>query len=73
MVLMQSTGSNHHIISFRERLDDKKEIIFFDPDVGMDCVYKEIKKIRSMRNVFEYKKQNNEHTYGKIDEPSQTA
>lgn len=32
MVLMQSTGSNHHIISFRERLDDKKEIIFFDPD-----------------------------------------
>lgn len=41
--------------------------------VGMDCVYKEIKKIKSMRNVFEYKKQNNEHTYGKIDEPSQTV
>lgn len=35
MVLLRSTGSSHRLISFRERLAPKKEIIFFDP-LGKD-------------------------------------
>ncbi|EEB19393.1 mitochondrial 50S ribosomal protein L33, putative [Pediculus humanus corporis] len=52
MVVLQSTGSNHKLISLRERTAGKKEVIRFDPLIDMECVYKEFKKIRSMkRNI----------------------
>ncbi|XP_063228857.1 large ribosomal subunit protein bL33m [Bacillus rossius redtenbacheri] len=49
MVLMESMVSGHHRIMIRERLGDKLECIRFDPYVQLMSVYKERKKIRSLK------------------------
>ncbi|KAJ8719361.1 hypothetical protein PYW08_011536 [Mythimna loreyi] len=50
MVLMESVVSGHQITRIRERLADKLEFIYFDPYIQQDSVYKERKKIRSIKS-----------------------
>ncbi|KAI5642882.1 hypothetical protein NE865_05180 [Phthorimaea operculella] len=50
MVLMESVVSGHKWIGLRERLADKLEIIRFDPYIQQESLYKERKKIRSIKS-----------------------
>ncbi|CAB3227897.1 unnamed protein product [Arctia plantaginis] len=50
MVLMESMVSGHQCTKIRERLGDKLELIRFDPYIQEMSVYKERKKIRSMKS-----------------------
>ncbi|CAH4031649.1 39S ribosomal protein L33, mitochondrial [Pieris napi] len=49
MVLMESVVSGHKFNSIRERLGDKLELIRFDPYIQHESLYKERKKIRSIK------------------------
>ncbi|XP_073945906.1 mitochondrial ribosomal protein L33 [Choristoneura fumiferana] len=50
MVLMESMVSGHKFISIRERLADKLELLRFDPYIRAQSLYKERKKIRSIKS-----------------------
>nr|BAN20574.1 unkown protein [Riptortus pedestris] len=50
MVMLQSLVSGHQRTWVRERLGEKTEKVFFDPFIQMEAVYKERKKIRSMKS-----------------------
>ncbi|XP_049700188.2 large ribosomal subunit protein bL33m [Helicoverpa armigera] len=50
MVLMESVVSGHQCIKIRERLADKLELIRFDPYIQQDSLYRERKKIRSLKS-----------------------
>ncbi|XP_063538264.1 large ribosomal subunit protein bL33m [Cydia strobilella] len=50
MVLMESMVSGHKFNAIRERLADKLELIRFDPYIRQQSVYKERKKIRSIKS-----------------------
>ncbi|XP_014259175.2 39S ribosomal protein L33, mitochondrial [Cimex lectularius] len=49
MVSMKSMVSGHRFNKIRERLSDKLELIRFDPFVQEEVVYKEDKKVKSMK------------------------
>ncbi|XP_032518350.2 large ribosomal subunit protein bL33m [Danaus plexippus] len=49
MVLMESMVSGHKFNKIRERLADKLEVIRFDPYIQAESLYKEKKKIRSLK------------------------
>ncbi|KAK9508463.1 hypothetical protein O3M35_006016 [Rhynocoris fuscipes] len=49
MVLMESLVSGHQFNWIRERLADKAELVRFDPYIQQESVYKEKKKIKSMK------------------------
>ncbi|XP_072948689.1 large ribosomal subunit protein bL33m [Epargyreus clarus] len=49
MVLMESVVSGHQFNTIRERLAEKLEVIRFDPYIQEKCIYKERKKIRSIK------------------------
>ncbi|XP_023941670.1 39S ribosomal protein L33, mitochondrial [Bicyclus anynana] len=49
MVMMESVVSGHNFNYIRERLADKLELIRFDPFIQRESVYKEKKKIRSIK------------------------
>ncbi|XP_077295979.1 mitochondrial ribosomal protein L33 [Arctopsyche grandis] len=49
MVLMESVISKHTFNATRERLGDKLEFEKFDPLIGLKVIYREAKKIRSVR------------------------
>ncbi|EFX83358.1 hypothetical protein DAPPUDRAFT_301876 [Daphnia pulex] len=48
LVMLESIVSGHRVNLIRPRLDDKLEIIRFDPWIRTMCIYKEKKKVRSM-------------------------
>ncbi|XP_013191556.1 large ribosomal subunit protein bL33m [Amyelois transitella] len=50
MVLMESVVSGHKFIAIRERLAEKLELLKFDPYIQHESLYKERKKIRSMKS-----------------------
>ncbi|XP_063625368.1 large ribosomal subunit protein bL33m [Cydia splendana] len=50
MVLMESMVSGHKFNAIRERLADKLELIRFDPYIRHLSLYKERKKIRSIKS-----------------------
>ncbi|KAA3678127.1 large subunit ribosomal protein L33 [Paragonimus westermani] len=51
MVLLESTaGSHHRIVAFRPKLaTGRKEKIAFDPLVQQHVLYRELRKIRSLK------------------------
>ncbi|XP_026498024.1 large ribosomal subunit protein bL33m [Vanessa tameamea] len=49
MVLMESVVSGHKFNAIRERLADKLELICYDPRIQHESIYKEKKKIRSLK------------------------
>jgi len=49
MVLMESMASGHTYNQIRERIADKLEVIRFDPYIQQKSLYKEKKRIRSMK------------------------
>ncbi|XP_045774187.1 39S ribosomal protein L33, mitochondrial [Maniola jurtina] len=49
MVMMESIVSGHRFNTVRERLADKLELIRFDPFIQRESIYKEKKKIRSIK------------------------
>ncbi|XP_059620395.1 large ribosomal subunit protein bL33m [Phlebotomus argentipes] len=49
LVLMESVVSGHKYIQRRERLADKIEIIKFDPYIQQMCLYRERKKVVSIK------------------------
>ncbi|CAH8598351.1 unnamed protein product [Schistosoma turkestanicum] len=51
MIILESTsGSGHCIIGFRPRLSTtRKEKIAFDPLVQQNVLYRELRKIRSLK------------------------
>ncbi|KAJ8921402.1 hypothetical protein NQ315_003018 [Exocentrus adspersus] len=49
MVQLESMVSGHKCNQIRDRLGDKLEVIRFDPLIQKESVYKEVKKIRSMK------------------------
>ncbi|XP_026462614.1 39S ribosomal protein L33, mitochondrial-like [Ctenocephalides felis] len=48
MVLMESVVTGHKFVWIRERLADKLEMLRIDPYIKQECIYKEIKKVRSV-------------------------
>ncbi|VDD77115.1 unnamed protein product [Mesocestoides corti] len=52
MVMMESVVSGHRMVAFRPRhMTTRKEMIAFDPLVQQDVLYRELKKIRSLRKA----------------------
>ncbi|CDS37244.1 39S ribosomal protein L33, mitochondrial [Echinococcus granulosus] len=52
MVMMESVVTGHRMVGFRPRqMTTKKEVIAFDPLVQRHVLYREIKKIRSLRKA----------------------
>ncbi|TPP60137.1 Ribosomal protein mitochondrial [Fasciola gigantica] len=53
MVLLESTaGSGHRIVAFRPKVSTgRKEKIAFDPFVQQNVLYRELRKIRSLRKA----------------------
>ncbi|XP_029678742.1 39S ribosomal protein L33, mitochondrial [Formica exsecta] len=49
LVLTESLISGHQLVRSRERLADKLEFIRFDPLVRLKALYREKKKIRSIK------------------------
>ncbi|XP_032665809.1 39S ribosomal protein L33, mitochondrial-like [Odontomachus brunneus] len=49
MVLVESVVTGHKIIRIRERIADKLEFLHFDPYVQCKVLYRELKRIRSMK------------------------
>ncbi|KAL6430325.1 hypothetical protein ACFW04_007792 [Cataglyphis niger] len=49
LVLTESLISGHQLVRIRERLADKLEFIYYDPLVRLKAVYREKKKIRSLK------------------------
>lgn len=52
MVLMESAVSGHHQTRIRERLADKLEFLAYDPYIQQESLYRERKKIRSMKSTW---------------------
>ncbi|KAK0168256.1 hypothetical protein PV327_002080 [Microctonus hyperodae] len=50
LVLVESMVTGHHKNLVRERLADKMEFIGYDPLVGADVLFRERKKLRSIKN-----------------------
>lgn len=51
MVLLQSlAGTGHRLIQLRPKVGDKLEKIAFDPYVQKRVLYKEVKKIRTLKS-----------------------
>ncbi|XP_049875262.1 39S ribosomal protein L33, mitochondrial [Pectinophora gossypiella] len=50
MVLMESAVSGHKFMAIRERLGDKLELLRFDPYIQQESLYRERKKIRSIKS-----------------------
>ncbi|CAK1583064.1 unnamed protein product [Parnassius mnemosyne] len=50
MVLMESAVSGHKFNAIRERLADKLELLRYDPYIQHESLYKERKKIRSIKS-----------------------
>ncbi|KAI9551591.1 hypothetical protein GHT06_021924 [Daphnia sinensis] len=48
LVMLESIVSGHKVNLIRPRLDEKMEVIRFDPWIRAMCIYKEKKKVRSM-------------------------
>uniref|UniRef100_A0A6M2DV54 Large ribosomal subunit protein bL33m n=1 Tax=Xenopsylla cheopis TaxID=163159 RepID=A0A6M2DV54_XENCH len=48
MVLMESVVTGHKFVWIRERLADKLEMLRVDPYIKKECIYKEIKKVKSV-------------------------
>ncbi len=46
--MVESTVSGHQFACVRERKEDKKEIIWFDPLVRKSVVYTEIQKMKGL-------------------------
>jgi len=51
VVLLQSVITQHRVWWLRERTGDKLEKIFFDPQIGRTCLFKEVKKIKGVSKV----------------------
>ncbi|XP_055309081.1 39S ribosomal protein L33, mitochondrial [Sitodiplosis mosellana] len=49
LVLMESAVSGHQFLQIRERLADKLETIRFDPYIQKPSVYRERRKVKSIR------------------------
>ncbi|XP_038212516.1 39S ribosomal protein L33, mitochondrial [Zerene cesonia] len=49
MVLMESVVSGHKFSAVRERLADKLELLRYDPYIQHESLYKERKKIKSIK------------------------
>ncbi|CAN7994914.1 unnamed protein product, partial [Ixodes hexagonus] len=49
LVLLESLVSKHKVVEKRARLDEKVEKWMFDPYIQRFSVYKEIKKIKSLK------------------------
>ncbi|XP_070150681.1 large ribosomal subunit protein bL33m [Polyergus mexicanus] len=49
LVLTESLVSGHQLVRIRERLADKLEFIYYDPLVRLQALYREKKKIRSLK------------------------
>ncbi|XP_004925954.1 large ribosomal subunit protein bL33m [Bombyx mori] len=52
MVIIESAVSGHQKTRIRDRLADKMESIEFDPYIQQESLYKECKKIRSMKSTW---------------------
>ncbi|XP_044005237.1 39S ribosomal protein L33, mitochondrial [Aphidius gifuensis] len=50
LVMVQSMVSGHCMNRIRERLGDKLEFIGFDPHVQANVLYREKKKLRSLKD-----------------------
>ncbi|XP_076464322.1 large ribosomal subunit protein bL33m-like [Babylonia areolata] len=51
MVLLQSlAGTGHKVIRLRPKVGDKLEMISFDPYVQKSVLYREMKKIRTLKS-----------------------
>lgn len=51
LITVESTVTGHQFCCCRERKDEKKEFIWFDPLVRQSVVYKEVKKMKGLSNV----------------------
>lgn len=52
MVMMESVVTGHRMVGFRPRqMTTKKEIVAFDPLVQRNVLFRETKKIRSLRKA----------------------
>lgn len=49
LVLLESMVSKHKVVMKRARLDEKADQWMFDPYIQKFCVYKEIKKVKSLK------------------------
>lgn len=49
LVLLESIVSKHKVVQKRARLDDKIELWKFDPYIQRFSIYKEIKKVKSLK------------------------
>lgn len=49
LVLLESIVSKHKVVQKRARLDDKIELWKFDPYVQQFSIYKEVKKVKSLK------------------------
>ncbi|XP_075727143.1 mitochondrial ribosomal protein L33 [Rhipicephalus microplus] len=49
LVLMESIVSKHKFVQMRARLDDKLELWKFDPYIQKYSIYKEVKKVKSLK------------------------
>lgn len=49
LVLLESIVSKHKFVQKRARVDDKLELWKFDPYVQKYSIYKEIKKVKSIK------------------------
>lgn len=56
LVMCESIASGHRINLLRERTADKMEFIRYDPLINQDSLYKEIKKIKSVKIVLQSQK-----------------
>ncbi|XP_031629160.1 39S ribosomal protein L33, mitochondrial [Contarinia nasturtii] len=49
LVLMESAVSQHQFMQIRDRLGDKLEVIRYDPYIQQLSVYRERRKVKSIR------------------------
>lgn len=49
LVLLESIVSKHKFVQLRARLDDKLELWRFDPYIQKYSIYKEVKKVKSIK------------------------
>ncbi|CAL7935627.1 unnamed protein product [Xylocopa violacea] len=50
LVLLESCASGHKRTQIRERLGDKLAVTYFDPYVQETVLYRELMKLKSLRN-----------------------
>ncbi|XP_017892439.1 39S ribosomal protein L33, mitochondrial [Ceratina calcarata] len=48
LVMLESVASGHKRSQIRERLGDKLEVVYWDPFVQKEVLYRELKKLRSL-------------------------